>query len=106
MRIALSAVGRVLCVQRGVAVGRVLCRGVWLWAWPCRIMLPICYCTARCCAPSHILACGCRLPGVMQRGVAVGEALHSQGQVLSEIRRDLSSCRSEFFTTEQAAQGR
>lgn len=94
MRIALSAVCRVLC------------RGVWLWAWPFRIMLPICYCTARCCAPSHILACGCRLPGVMQRGVAVGEALHSQGQVLSEIRRDLSSCRSEFFTTEQAAQGR
>jgi hypothetical protein len=55
-----------------------------------------------------------------QRGVAVGVALQDQGaalknqgaalqdqaQRLAEITRDLKSCRSEFFTEEQAAHSR
>jgi hypothetical protein len=42
----------------------------------------------------------------VQRGVSVGAALQDQGQRLSEITRDLKSCRSEFFSEEQAAQNR
>jgi hypothetical protein len=42
----------------------------------------------------------------LQRGVAVGAALQDQGQRLAEITRDLKSCRSEFFSEEQAAQNR
>ncbi len=42
----------------------------------------------------------------VQRGVAVGAALQDHGQQLADITKDLSSCRSEFFSEEQAAHGR
>lgn len=43
---------------------------------------------------------------VAQRGVAVDQALQGQSQQLAEIARDLTSCRSESFIQEQAAQSR